>query len=364
MSVMNATAERPALPLLPAIRASRTRWFMIGLIGLLVLTFLLSVGIGAVAISPGQVVAILGKQFGIELPWVFEARQEAVLTAIRLPRVLLGMLIGSGLAVSGAAIQGLFRNPLADTGLIGVGSGAALAVVSVIVLGLTALHGLTSLFGIFTLPIAAFIGSIATTMIVYKLATISGRTVVATMLLAGIAINALTGAATGLLTFVATDVQLRNITFWSLGSLGAATWSSLGAVTPFILAALILIPRMARPLNTLMLGESEAGHLGVNVEQLKRRLVILVALAVGASVSIAGVIGFIGLIVPHILRLVIGPDHRRLIPCAALLGASLLLCADLLARTIVAPAELPIGIVTAVLGAPFFLWLLLRDRLV
>jgi iron complex transport system permease protein len=200
------------------------------------------------------------------------------------------------------------------------------------------------------------------TLVVYRLATVEGRTMVITMLLAGISINAIIGSGTGLLTFLATDAQLRSITFWSLGSLGAATWRSLAAAAPLVVLSLVLIPRLARPLNAFLLGESEAGHLGVNVEGTKRTIIVLTALGVGASVSAAGVIGFVGLVVPHLLRLVIGPDHRNLLPCSALLGASLLLAADLVSRTLVAPAELPIGIVTAMLGAPFFLWLLLRNR--
>lgn len=351
-------AQHVALP----VHTRRSRIMLMCLVGLVVVAFLASVGIGAVSIQPGQVLAILLKQIGISLPVPFEAQQEAVLTAIRLPRVLLGALLGAALAVSGAALQGLFRNPLADHGLIGVSSGAAVAVVAVIVLGVTALRGLNEALGLFTLPAAAFLGSISTTLIVYRLANRDGRTVVATMLLAGIAVNAITGAATGLMTFVATDAQLRNITFWSLGSLGGATWRSLAAAGPFILVALLLIPRLARPLNAFLLGEAEAGHLGINVERTKRQVVVLTALAVGAGVAVAGVIGFIGLVVPHILRLIIGPDHRRLLPYSALLGTSLLLGADLLSRTLVAPAELPIGVVTSFLGAPFFLWLLLRNR--
>jgi iron complex transport system permease protein len=182
------------------------------------------------------------------------------------------------------------------------------------------------------------------------------------MLLAGIALNAFMGAGTGLLTFVANDAQLRNITFWSLGSLGGATWRTVAVAGPFVATAVLLLPRLSRALNALALGEAEAGHLGVDVERTRRTIVVLSALGVGSAVALAGVIGFIGLVVPHLLRLLVGPDHRVVVPGAALLGASLLLGADLVARTLVAPAELPIGIVTAVLGAPFFLWLLLRDR--
>jgi iron complex transport system permease protein len=329
---------------------------------LLIGLILASTGIGAVRIDPLQVVAILLKQVGISLSIPFEAQQENVLMAIRLPRVLLGGLIGAALAVSGAALQGLFRNPLADHGLVGISSGAGLAAVIVIVLGTTIGGTLLEQAGAVVIPLAAFGGGLITTFLVYQLANHGGRTAVATLLLAGISINAVTGAGTGLLTFLATDAQLRSITFWSLGSLGGATWRTVGAAALFIIPAIFIIPHFARSLNTFLLGEREAGHLGVNVERTKRILIILTALAVGAGVAVAGVIGFVGLVVPHLLRLTIGPDHRALLPCAALLGASLLLCADLIARTLVAPAELPIGIVTALVGAPFFLWLLLRKR--
>ena len=324
----------------------------------LLLTVLLSVGIGAVRIEPLQVIGILARAVGLELGVRFEEQQAAVLLAIRLPRVLLGVLVGAALALSGASMQGLFRNPLADPGLIGVSSGAALAAVTMIVLGATVF----SASNLLALPIAAFGGGLVTTLLIYRVSSQHGRVMVTTMLLAGIAIAALSGAATGLLTFIATDAQLRGITFWSLGSLGGATWETLAVAAPFLLIAILMMPRFARALNAFTLGESEAGHLGVNVERIKLGVVIVTALAVGAAVSVTGIIGFVGLIVPHLLRLSLGPDHRALLPGCALLGATLLLCADLIARTIVAPAELPIGIITALLGAPFFLWMLLQNR--
>ena len=346
----------------PDRRRERAAVVLAGLCVLLAGMAVASVGVGAVAVSPGQILAIFGERIGVWMPWTFQPQQDAVVTAIRLPRVLLNVLVGAGLSVSGAAMQGLFRNPLADPGLVGVSSGAALAAVSVIVLGATVLEGLASALGMFTLPLAAFFGSVVTTVIVYRLSSVQGRTVVATMLLAGIAVNALTGSVTGLLTFAATDEQLRNITFWSLGNMGAATWTSVASVAPFILIAVGLLVRYARPLNAFLLGEAEAGHLGVPVQRMKREIVALTALAVGASVAVTGIIGFVGLVVPHLLRLTVGPDHRYLMPGAALLGASLLMGADLASRTVVLPAELPIGIVTAIVGAPFFLYLLLRSK--
>ena len=319
-------------------------------------------GTGAAPVGPGQVLAVLAKALDLSLPWAFEPHHEAIVLSIRLPRVLLGMLIGGGLAVSGAVMQGLFRNPLADPGLVGVSSGAAVAAVATIVLGTTALDFATRALGPFVLSIAAFAGAAATTLLVYRLALVHGSVSVSTMLLAGIAVNAVAGAVTGVFTFVADDAQLRSLTFWSLGSLGGSTWTAVAAAAPLIGLATLSMLRYARPLNALLLGEAEAGHLGFDVERLKRSTIVLVALAVGAAVAVAGIIGFVGLVVPHLLRLALGPDHRYLLPGAALLGASLLLAADLLARTLVAPAELPIGIVTAILGGPFFIYLVRRNR--
>jgi iron complex transport system permease protein len=328
---------------------------------LLTVSVLLNIGLGAVRIQPPEVASILLARVGVDTGVTVTPQQTAVLMAIRLPRVLLGVLVGAALAVSGATMQGLFRNPLADPGLLGVSSGAALAAVSVIVLG-GSLPWLQTLLGAWLLPLAAFAGGLLVTWFVYTVATRAGRTEVATMLLAGVAINALAGAGTGLLVFLADDNQLRDITFWNLGSLGGVTWRSLTAVSPFMLAAIFLLPRSANDLNAFLLGESEARHLGVNTQRVKRLVVFLSAAAVGAAVSVAGIIGFVGLVVPHLIRLAAGPDHRLLLPASVLLGASLLLLADLFARTVVIPAELPIGIVTALAGAPFFLWLLLRGQ--
>jgi iron complex transport system permease protein len=328
----------------------------------LFLVTLISLGYGPVSIPPQQVLTVLLQQIGITLPWEFEPQHQAVIMSIRLPRTMLGILVGAALAVSGAALQGLFRNPLADPALIGVSAGASLAAVSVIVLGTTGLAFFITWFGPFALPLAAFCGGFLATLLVYRLASSGGRTVVATMLLAGIAINAIAMAGVGLFIFVADDQQLRSLTFWNLGSLGRATWATLGGAIPLLLAPLFFIPRLARALNALLLGEAEAGHLGVDADRVKRWLVLWVALGVGAAVAVSGVIGFVGLVVPHLIRLALGPDHRYLLPGSMLLGATLLLGADLLARTVVAPAELPIGIVTSLLGGPFFLWLLLKQK--
>lgn len=328
----------------------------------LILVIIIAAGIGAVEIQPLQVISILLDKMGIQSGIAFEERQRAVMMVIRLPRVVMGVLIGASLAVSGATIQGLFRNPLADPGLIGISSGAALAAALMIVLGNTLLSGVIAIFGDWALSVASFIGGVSTTLLIYRLASIGGRVRVTTMLLAGIAINAIAGAGIGMMTFIATDDQLRDITFWSLGSLGRASWQSIGIMMPFLLVALIPLPFIARALNALLLGESEAMHLGVNVERVKVAVIIMVALSVGAGVAVTGIIGFVGLVVPHLMRLATGPDHRVVLPGSALLGAILLVSADLMARTIAIPAEVPIGIVTALIGGPFFLWLLLKDR--
>ncbi len=290
------------------------------------------------------------------------ARDRLIVVDIRLPRLAMAALVGAALAVSGALMQGLFRNPLADPGLVGVGAGAGLGAVCAIVLGSLMPPALAALAGTYAVPVAAFAGGWISTLLLYRVTTRNGRTSMATMLLAGIALGALAGALTGVLIYLADDRQLRDLTFWGLGSLAGATWTKLAAAAPLMLAALAAAPLLARGLNGLALGEAAAGHMGIPVERVKSGAIVLVAAAVGAAVAVSGGIGFVGIVVPHLLRLVIGPDHRGLLPASALLGALVLILADTLSRSIVAPAELPIGIVTAVIGAPVFLWILLRRR--
>lgn len=337
---------------------------LVGLGLLLVAVALLSLGAGAIAIAPVRVIAVLQNAvLGTADPAL--ARDSVIVLNIRLPRTLLGLLVGAGLAVSGALMQGLFRNPLADPGLVGVSSGSGLAAATIIVLGDRILASLMpgTPLPFAALPFAAFLGGLAATMLLYAVATREGRTSVATMLLAGIALGSLAGALTGVLTFLSDDKQLRDLAFWSLGSLGGGSWTKVFAVAPFVLPVLVAVPFLGRGLNGLALGEAEAFHLGVDVQRVKRLAILLVAVAVGASVAAAGVIGFVGLVVPHVLRLTIGPEHRLLLPAAGLLGGAFLVLADVAARLVAAPAELPIGIVTAAIGAPFFLWLLIgRDR--
>lgn len=334
------------------------------LIGLLVivatLTFIASIMTGAADASLGNLFRWLTGTETAEQ--ALSLRDRIIILDIRLPRAVLGLLVGAALAVSGAVMQGLFRNPLADPGLVGVSSGASLGAVLIIVLGTSLFGPVFALFGFYTLPVAAFFGGLCTTLLLYRIATRSGQTSVATMLLAGIALAALAGAITGVLIFVADDQQLRDLTFWGLGSLAGASWTKVLAAAPIIILSLMVVPFLSRGLNALTLGEAAAFHMGVPVQRLKNVAIVSVAAATGASVAVSGGIGFVGIVVPHVLRLVIGPDHRFLLPASALLGGTLLIFADMIARTIVPPAELPIGIITAFAGAPFFLWILLRGR--
>lgn len=305
---------------------------------------------GPVALGPGELLAALLHR-GEDL-------HEAILWQVRLPRVLLGALVGAGLATAGAALQGLFRNPLADPGLIGVSSGGAAGAALAIVVGTPLLLG--GIGGAFAVPLAALAGAVGVTFLVYTVSAWGGRAHVPTMLLVGVAVNALTAALVGTLLTVADTAALRGFTFWSLGSLAGASWTAVGAVAVFVLPPLLALGACARALNAFLLGEAEAFHLGFSTQGLQRGIVFLSAALVGAGVAFCGVIGFVGLVVPHLARLLVGADHRRVLPAAALGGAFLLVLADLVARTVLAPAELPVGILTALLGAPFFLSLLLR----
>jgi len=356
---MESTAN---LGQIAARQRKRTSISLVLLVVLLTAVFFVAVGYGALSISPWRVMAILLGRVGIEFSGDQDAVQSTVLLAIRLPRVCLGVLVGAALAVSGAALQGLFRNPLADPGLIGVSTGSALAAAAAIVLGGAVIPHLPAEFANFILPLAAFGGGLVTTFIVYWIASREGRTEVATMLLAGIALNAITASGIGLLIFVSDDQQLRDLQFWLLGGLGGVTWDRLLSAAPFILLPTIALLLLSRQLNALLLGETEARHLGFDVQRCKRWIIVLVALAVGSSVALTGVIGFVGLVVPHLIRLMIGADHRALLPASIILGATLLLVADLVARTIALPAELPVGILTSCIGGPFFIWLLVRRR--
>ena len=340
--------------------STRPLFITLGL--LLVLVLWLSLALGPVSLPLGDTLRAALRLLGLPLAADASVQQaELILSQIRMPRTLLGLAVGMVLALCGVAMQGLFRNPLADPGLVGVSSGAALGA-AVAIVGGAAFGGLPEAFAPYLLSACAFVGGLLVTALVYRLGRRDGQTNVATMLLAGIALTALAGAAIGLFTYLADDATLRTLTFWNLGSLNGASYVRLWPLLLATLAVALWLPRRARALNALLLGESEARHLGFDVERLKRELVFCTALGVGAAVAAAGLIGFIGLVVPHLMRLLVGPDHRLLLPASALAGASLLLLADLIARLALAPAELPIGIVTALIGAPFFLYLLVRGR--
>lgn len=332
------------------------------LIALLIIAALLASQVGAVEIPLRHVVAIVLHGFGVPLPSDVSEQSVSVLLSIRLPRIVLGIAAGAGLSAAGAVLQAMFRNPLADPMLIGVSSGAALAVTTVIVLGGSVASVYVQLTGPLALPLAGFVGGLAVTALLYRFATVEGATSIATMLLAGIAINALAFAGIGLLTTVASNEQLRNISFWNFGSLGGAGWDTVGVVAIAVVIATGVLMRMAAGLDALALGEIEARHLGFSTQALKRNVIGLSALMAGFIVAVCGVIGFVALVAPHIARSLLGASNRVVIPGAALIGAILLMGADVFGRVVAEPAELPIGIVTALIGAPFFLWLLLRQR--
>lgn len=328
-----------------------------GLLALLLAMAVVGMASGAMPLPAGEVVGALWRAV------MGEAAREGdlVVLMLRLPRVAMATLVGAALACSGATMQGLFRNPLVEPGLIGVSAGAAVGAIGMIVLGGRLLAVLPGVLGSFGIAAAAFAGGLLATVAVYVIGR--RRPGVATLLLAGVAINAIAMAGVGLLTFLANEHQLRDLNFWTLGSLGGTDWTRLAAVAPLMLPPLCLLPRYAPGLNALLLGEREAALLGFDPERLRRELIALVALATGAAVAMCGVIGFVGLLVPHVLRMIWGPDHRLLLPASALAGAALLIGADAVARVAVVPAELPIGVITALLGGPFFLWLLLRLRM-
>ncbi|MBY6119500.1 FecCD family ABC transporter permease [Mameliella alba] len=344
----------PLVP--PRDRLARARALHWMLAAFLLLCALASLQVGTADVT---LTALQGKLVSGE---ALSQMERVVLLDIRLPRLTMGILVGAALAVSGAAMQGLFRNPLADPGIVGVGAGAGLGAILAIVLGALLPAWMQELTGNHLTPFAAFLGGWGSTLLLYRVSTRHGRTSVATMLLAGIALGALAGALSGILVYIADDRQLRDLTFWGLGSLAGASWAKVFAAGPLILLSIGAALMLGRGLNALALGEATAAHIGINVQRTKNIAILAVAGAAGAAVAVSGGIGFIGIVVPHLLRLGSGPDHRTLLLNSALLGASLLILADVIARVIIAPAELPIGIVTAVLGAPVFLWILLKRR--
>lgn len=289
------------------------------------------------------------------------AQDLMILREIRLPRVILTALIGSVLAMSGAVLQGLFRNPLADPSLIGVSAGASVGASATILFGLNWFPAWTFV-GLSSIAFGAFVGAVLAVLLVYRLSTGPEGTSVPTMLLIGIAIAALAGAANNLMSLVADNEMLRRMSLWHMGNLDLANWNRVLICSFMVVAFLFLLRQQAVNLNAFLLGESEARHLGINVDSIKRRLIFVTALGVGIGTALVGTIAFVGLIVPHMVRLISGPDHRTLIPASGILGALFLVVADLLSRLLLAPAELPVGVITAFLGVPFFVFLLRQQR--
>jgi iron complex transport system permease protein len=324
---------------------------LLGLLALLLAAFTVAIATGAVSIP-------LSALWRTDLD--LTTLQRMVLLELRLPRVMLAGLVGAALAISGAVLQGLFRNPLAEPQLIGVSSGAALGAIAMIVLGSGL--GLPEAIEPYGVSLAAICGALVVTGSLYFVASRKGSGDVTTMLLIGIAINAIAAVGIGLFTWIANDGELRSLTFWSLGSFGGAQWSTVLPAAALIALAMVVLLPTGGDLDRLQLGELEAKRLGVSVPALKRRLVFAAAVGVGGSVAVSGIIGFVGLVVPHIARMLVGVHHRLLLIASALLGAALAVTADLGARTLVAPAEMPVGLLTSALGAPFFLWLILRVR--
>ena len=338
-------------------RAQVTALF-VGLVTALLLASLASAAFGQYGIGLGDVAASVVHKLSGPLNWghpVPDAFAEATLWQVRMPRVVMSLIVGATLATAGALMQGIFGNPLAEPGVVGVSGGAAVGAALVIVTGY-------SVFGEFTVPAAAFVAGLIAVLLVYALSRANGRTEVVTLVLTGIAVNAVTGAGLAFCLFFGSQTARDQIVFWQLGSLNGSRWPYVVAVLPFAAAGLIGAALMARRLDLLALGERPARHLGVNVERLRLVAILLIALMVAAAVAFSGVIGFVGLVVPHLIRMIAGPGHRVLIPASLLGGAVLLAVADLVARTAISYADLPIGMLTALVGGPVFFWLLRRTR--
>lgn len=282
-----------------------------------------------------------------------------VVLEIRLPRLITAFVVGFGLAATGVCTQALFKNPLAEPALIGVSNGAAVGAVLVIVFSAWIVDIVPI---IVALPVAAFLFGALATLIVLAISTRQKKTDTALLLLSGVAINAVAGACIGLLTFIADDNQLRDLTFWSMGSVAKTGWPELAVTVPIIVVSSLLLLKYRAVLNCLLMGELVAEQIGYDIKRIKLRLIILCTVIVGAAVSISGVIFFIGLVVPHLVRMCYGPNHQSLLPVSMLLGAGLLIVADNIARAVIAPAELPIGLLMSVIGGPFFIFLLLQQR--
>jgi iron complex transport system permease protein len=334
----------------------------------LVVLTVVSAGTGQLSIPPAEVLGSFARawngfvsSFGagwMSVPSgaaMTHVNGEATLWLVRLPRLFMAVLVGASLATAGAVMQGVFRNPLAEPGVIGISSGAAVGASAVIVFGL-------SFAGPLTLPLFAFLGGLAATIVVYTSARADGRTEVVTLVLTGIAVNAIGGAAIALFTYLGSTQEREQIVFWQLGSLNGTRWQDVTIVVPLVAVGVAVCLLLSADLDLLALGERQAEHLGVRVERLRVVAIVVIALLTGAAVAFCGIIGFVGLVVPHLMRMLLDPGHRLLLPASALGGAVLLVAADLVARTVVPNSELPIGMITALIGGPFFFWLLRRTR--
>ena len=322
---------------------------------LAVVAVLVSLSMGPVEIPVSRVAAIILSMVGLDLG-EYGRTEGLVIEQIRLPRIVAGALVGAALGVAGATMQGLFRNPMADPGIIGISAGGALGAVVAIVTGMAGMFFLA-------LPALAFIGAIGASFLVYGIAIAAGRFSMATLLLAGVAVNAFLSAIVSALIYLLPNIDsLREIIFWLAGGLDSRSWEHVQVSAPLILGGMAAMFLMSRDLNLLMLGDDEARSMGVRVGFTRPALLMAAALATGAAVAISGIIAFVGLVTPHILRLIFGPDHRVLIPMSAIGGAVFVIAADTVARTIIQPAEFRIGILTAFVGAPFFVFLLIRNR--
>lgn len=321
----------------------------------LMVVMLAGVALGPVRLPADDILSIIGgKLLGGDLLQHTVAMQNVVWD-LRLPRVILAALVGSSLAIAGASLQGLFGNSLADPGIVGVTAGASLGAIIAIVTGLT-------LFGAWTVPGMSFVFGLAVTGLIYVLAQPGRKGGTVQLLLVGIAITAIAGSINGFFTYIADTTALESIVYWQMGSLNRASWSSIATILPFYIIGLIVMLRLAQPLDVLALGEKQARHVGLNVRTTRIMLVVATALVVASAVAVAGSIGFVGLVIPHIVRLIVGPGHRWLLPISALGGAAMLVAADIGARTLNPPSEIPIGLFTGLVGGPFFLWLLYRRR--
>ncbi len=340
----------------PRTRVGRRLGLFTVLGAVLVVLAVVAAGTGQLHVPPAEVLGSVLHRLGLDLgPLPSHPNGEAALWTIRFPRVVMAVLVGAALATGGAVMQGVFGNPLAEPGIVGVSSGAAVGACLVIVTGWT-------FAGSWTVALLAFAGGLVATLVVYATARESGRTEVVTLVLTGVAVNAVGGAAVAFLTFLGDTQAREQIVFWQLGSLNGTRWAYVAVVAPLVVAGLVAAVLLARRLDLLALGERPARHLGVDVERLRLVVVVVVAVLTAAAVAFCGVIAFVGLVVPHLVRMVVGPGHRVLVPASALGGAVLLLGADLVARTAVPYADLPIGMLTALVGGPFFFWLIRRTR--